>query len=470
MNSFRTRLTARVSRTHRALSLSFLVALLAVSTTSQTLAGIGGSQPEFPLSADCWIEPDWNDCNWVGPQVEFQPPGGQGGVVVLDGFRSTRTLPGHRFHVLVQIGEEYRDKVRIETARLARTRSGDVLPEFELESIERSDGPDGEGRGLWRDLGFEALTVHPGDTQIGVLIFLVFASDLGPEDREPLLRSLRFAYANQTPGDKIDDFTSAPTATDAPDFTFEFGRPFANQHVGPAGGASTGTYRVAATTANNTTTDGIQGWSVSVRSVNAEVSNVTVADTAGDLVANGGYQVGGFEFSEIINGGGGALSAVVLSIAGGSVLPANGIETITRFDVTVVHPDAGSCSNVQMIFLDGQQGSGDPVDNLVVFQDASVNPTLINDSFQVCGATSNWVTYDANGDANMNMADGVAHLASLFTGGPSPICEEAMDFNGDNQLNIADPVGLFSYLFLGGPPPIDGLGCGEYPTCPTNCQ
>ncbi|MEM7231146.1 MAG: hypothetical protein AAF517_03160 [Planctomycetota bacterium] len=465
--------SSNLSRPRRPLRRIFDVtafaALVSLLPTVAAHAGIGGSQPEFPLTADCWVEPDTFDCRWVGPNVEFVPP--NGAVIVLDGFRSTQTLPYSRFRFLVDFGP-FAAQARVMDGRLVKSGDTDPLPEFRFGEIdEKDDSVAGELRGDWRELEFEALTVHPGDVELSVALAVQFSRDVGPEDRDDVLRALRFAYANIDADGAVDQLRLAPAIPDTDDtrFIYSFGRPFPDQFLRPAGSTSNGTVRCYVRTENNPTADGIQAWSVGLRATNAQVDGITVDGTAGDLVANGGYRSAGFEFSETMNGDA-ATSAVVLSFALPNMLPPNGQELTAFVDISFDHPAAGQCYPIHLNYVDGLQGSGDPVDNVVVFQDTSINPIKLNDGFQVCGSRENWVTYDANGDAAMNMSDGVAHLASLFSGGPSPLCEEAMDFNGDSQLNIADPVGLFSFMFLGGPPPVEGLGCSVYPTCPTNCQ
>lgn len=79
---------------------------------------------------------------------------------------------------------------------------------------------------------------------------------------------------------------------------------------------------------------------------------------------------------------------------------------------------------------------------------------------------------DANRDAAVDLADGIAILQYLFAGGSLP-CLDAADVDDDGSLLLGDAITLFSYLFSGGPPPsqpfplpgsdsllADGLDCG----------
>lgn len=86
---------------------------------------------------------------------------------------------------------------------------------------------------------------------------------------------------------------------------------------------------------------------------------------------------------------------------------------------------------------------------------------------------------DANGSGDVDIADAVFVLASLFVPGASPSsCADAADANDDGAVDISDAVRLLSALFTGssgplpapypscGPDPTaDGLDCGSSP-CP----
>ncbi len=74
---------------------------------------------------------------------------------------------------------------------------------------------------------------------------------------------------------------------------------------------------------------------------------------------------------------------------------------------------------------------------------------------------------DANCDDGVNIADAVATLSYLFSGGAA-CCLTNMDANGDGGVNIADAVAVLSYLFSGGDlimpggGAIEEAGCGIY--------
>ena len=85
---------------------------------------------------------------------------------------------------------------------------------------------------------------------------------------------------------------------------------------------------------------------------------------------------------------------------------------------------------------------------------------------------------DANTDGLFNIADAIATLGFLFSGGTMN-CFDAGDSNDDELLDIADAIFVLGSLFSGGDPPAapgpdncgvdptgDTLGCDLYSACP----
>lgn len=74
---------------------------------------------------------------------------------------------------------------------------------------------------------------------------------------------------------------------------------------------------------------------------------------------------------------------------------------------------------------------------------------------------------DVNGSGIVDIADAVAALSWLFSGGATPACVDAADTNDDGTVNVADPVGTLAYLFGGGstqiPLPFPGVGFDPTP-------
>jgi len=83
---------------------------------------------------------------------------------------------------------------------------------------------------------------------------------------------------------------------------------------------------------------------------------------------------------------------------------------------------------------------------------------------------------DANGDGSIDIADPIALLGYLFSGG-SLTCREAADASDDGAIDIGDAVVLLGFIFAGGDPPPpphpdcgfdpgQELGCSFHPACP----
>ncbi len=59
-------------------------------------------------------------------------------------------------------------------------------------------------------------------------------------------------------------------------------------------------------------------------------------------------------------------------------------------------------------------------------------------------------TGDANGDGQVDIADGIYLLSWLFGGGPDLPCAKAGDANNDDRLDIGDAITILAYLFQDG--------------------
>lgn len=79
----------------------------------------------------------------------------------------------------------------------------------------------------------------------------------------------------------------------------------------------------------------------------------------------------------------------------------------------------------------------------------------------------------------MDVTDAIHTLGFSFLGIPDRLgCDDAADINDDGGIDVTDAVYTLTFLFLGGvhiPPPweecgfdptVDGLFCGDYPSCP----
>ncbi|MEC9476955.1 MAG: hypothetical protein VX764_07965 [Planctomycetota bacterium] len=106
---------------------------------------------------------------------------------------------------------------------------------------------------------------------------------------------------------------------------------------------------------------------------------------------------------------------------------------------------------------------GDPaVDNVVVVQGASLVPNLEDGSITLNPQTDiPFERGNCNGDAGVNIADGIWILNELFQNGPSGTCVAACDINSDQKYDAADAVYVIYYRLLDGPPPPAPFpGCG----------
>ena len=119
----------------------------------------------------------------------------------------------------------------------------------------------------------------------------------------------------------------------------------------------------------------------------------------------------------------------------------------------------------------GLSGGGLPVDNLIVVGSNAMAPAFVHGEITLSpGAGGTFTRGDINDDSVINIADAVAALSYLFSGGPAT-CLDAVDTNDDGNANVADGVFLLSFLFSGGSaPPAPSPGCGADPTTdPLEC-
>ena len=57
---------------------------------------------------------------------------------------------------------------------------------------------------------------------------------------------------------------------------------------------------------------------------------------------------------------------------------------------------------------------------------------------------------DVNRDGQVNLADPIVSLQSLFTGPVAGLCMDALDCDDNGTVDISDPIVLLSFLFSGG--------------------
>jgi len=86
---------------------------------------------------------------------------------------------------------------------------------------------------------------------------------------------------------------------------------------------------------------------------------------------------------------------------------------------------------------------------------ACSNEYLINAGIE-CGCCVYWGDVNGDGGQFPDIADLVYLVAYMFSGGPAPVCLEAVDCNGNGEIDIEDLVCLINPMFLG----------GTFPECP----
>lgn len=123
---------------------------------------------------------------------------------------------------------------------------------------------------------------------------------------------------------------------------------------------------------------GAQGWSVSVAVEGwTSVDSATIDGTAGAETDDGGLRDGGFEKTEVVAEGAGAVSAIVLAFTEPVTLPPSGVQPILALSVTGDVPAIEDGAQAYRVFYqDGLQGSGQPVDNKVTYDGETRFPTL----------------------------------------------------------------------------------------------
>lgn len=106
-----------------------------------------------------------------------------------------------------------------------------------------------------------------------------------------------------------------------------------------------------------------------------------------------------------------------------------------------------------LVVVTPTSGVGNPPVNIVmtVAGGISVSPPATAGALSVIAA-GGFIRGDVNGDGSLDIADAIAALAFLFTGG-SVDCLDAVDSNDDGMTNIADAIYTLDFLFSGGPPP-----------------
>jgi hypothetical protein len=214
---------------------------------------------------------------------------------------------------------------------------------------------------------------------------------------------------------------------------------------------------------------GVQAWALAVTvEGDVDITGGTELDTAAGPPPIGFFT--GFVKSEVVdpvrNGGRrGVVSAIALGFDTTGALPRVG--TYSMLDMTVVAPGPQGDDDFvgRLRFLDGLQGSGQPVTNLLVVDGATYRPcdpwaASATVTFRRFSREPLFIRGNANDDSKLDISDPIWILAQLFLGGPAASCPDAADTNDDGVIDISDAVYLITFQFLGGYPPME-----PYPTC-----
>ena len=219
---------------------------------------------------------------------------------------------------------------------------------------------------------------------------------------------------------------------------------------------------------------GAQGWSISVTNepqltITKDATFPTIDGTdAGKLFS------GGFKKTEVVdpakNGGKeGFVSAVVLSLTEAINLDPSKAQTIARSQYTL---EAGLTSKdfpIDIMFMDGLRGVGQPVPNVItVAGDTKTANRIINLQIregEVTPGNKRFRRGDANDDGKVNIADPIWIINELVRQGPPTECKSAADANDDGRVDLSDSMYLITWRFQGGPsPPPPFPNCGDDPT------
>jgi hypothetical protein len=152
------------------------------------------------------------------------------------------------------------------------------------------------------------------------------------------------------------------------------------------------------------------------------------------------------------------VGAVIIDLEGPVGLPANVDHEVLRFRLRV-RPET-TAATTELRFIDGGQGTGQPVPNHVVAngdarytRDSASSFLFISGLIGVMPDIVTFLRGDANGDETVDISDPQRTLNHLFLGSGQPACFDAADANDDGTLNIADAIFTLAYLFSSGSAP-----------------
>jgi len=160
--------------------------------------------------------------------------------------------------------------------------------------------------------------------------------------------------------------------------------------------------------------EGAQAWSLSIQAVGLRVLSATTLGTVAAEISDfplPGLRDGGFENTQVVgqSGGDGVVSAVILSLEKDVVLPHSHPQRVLAIEVEADPLLPGEpCRSAFLRFVDGVQGSGQPVDNKVVLEGQTLRPEAHD--FEVLICPEGDLSYRIGGLTDTRVAPGAASV------------------------------------------------------------
>ncbi len=228
-------------------------------------------------------------------------------------------------------------------------------------------------------------------------------------------------------------------------------------------------------------TKGPEGWSLSVKHDRSffRLVEVTFEGTGTKDWVDPGQ---GFLFAGAVDGeaGAGFVSAVIVSLEGLTVLPAEVELSVLRARYALVarHDEPGRIVAPLIRFEDGLEPAGPnpPVSNIITIEGTThraCRQTPLQVEVNVTSGGPIFYRGDASNDGRCNLIDPVWVIQWLFFGGLDPVCLPACDANGDLRIDTTDAVFMLQFLFLRGqimPAPYPRCGPDPHPESGLTCE
>jgi hypothetical protein len=177
-------------------------------------------------------------------------------------------------------------------------------------------------------------------------------------------------------------------------FAFRFGEPLVARVDGAPGTSYRAVLPCVIDTFENRTGIGAQAWSMSLGAQEARITSITTEGTVAADVHDEvpGLRDNGFTLSELTSASAarpdndGAITVTVLSYTRPVTLPSEGRAAVAIVEVEARFPAAGACRSARVFYVDGRQGSGQPVRNVVTHRGVTVPPEFGEHTVDLCGS------------------------------------------------------------------------------------